>query len=133
MTLVAIIFLDIFTIAIYTKLCIVGLSTVGKGNGTDLSITVHVGRNLAKKIFEAQIWNENSKLSKAMVESSKLVRKVSAANMKHYCDSQYSIDDDLLSIDMSHCLPVSEDVRVQFHCSSNKVPIGYEACAFYFW
>ena len=79
-------------IAIY----IVGVSTVGKGNGTDLSITVHVGQNLAKKIFEAQIWNEHSKLSKAMVESSKLVRKVSAANMKNYCDSQYSIDDDLL-------------------------------------
>ena len=114
-------------------MCILGLSTVGKGNGTDLSITVHVGQNLSKKIFEAQIWNEHSKLSKAMVESSKLVRKVSAANMKNYCDSQYSIDDDLLSIDMSHCLPVSEDVRVQFHCSSKKVPIGYEACAFYFW
>ena len=109
------------------------MSTVGKGNGTDLSITVHVGQNLANKIFDAQIWNEHSKLSKAMVESSKLVRKVSVQNMKNYCDSQYSIDEDLLSIDMSHCLPVSEDVRVQFHCASKKVPVGYEACAFYFW
>lgn len=110
-----------------------GLSTVGRGDGTDLSITVHVGQNLAKKIYEAQIWNQRSKLAKATVQSTKVARSISQTNTKHYCEAHYSTDDDLLSINMSHCAPVCQDVRVQFHCSSNRVPKGYESCAFYFW
>ena len=110
-----------------------GLSTVGRGDGTDLSITVHVGQNLAKKIYEAQIWNQRSKLAKATVQSTKVARSISQTNTKQYCEAHYSTDDDLLSINMSHCAPVCEDVRVQFHCSSNRVPKGYESCAFYFW
>ena len=120
-------------VSLTLKSIFVGVSTVGEGNGTDLFITVHIGQNLATKIYEAQIWNNNSKISKAVVESSKLPRSISESSSKNYCDSEYSIDDDILNIDMSHCRPVSEDVRVQFHCSSNKVPKGYEACAFYFW
>ena len=98
-----------------------------------MSITVHVGQNLAQKIYEAQIWNEYSKLAKAAVQSTKVVRSISQTNTKTYCESSYSIDEDLLRIDMSGCPPVSEDVRVQFHCSSTRVPRGYESCAFYFW
>ena len=112
---------------------ILGLSTVGRGDGTDLSITVHVGQNLAKKIYEAQIRNEHSKLAKAAVQTTKVVRSISQTNPKNYCESHYSNEDDVLTIDMSYCPQVSEDVRVQFHCSSGKVPRGYESCAFYFW
>ena len=109
------------------------MSTVGRGDGTDLSITVHVGQNLARKIYEAQIWNDHSKLAKAAVQSSKVVRSISQTNTKNYCESHYSNEDNLLTINMSGCPHVSEDVRVQFHCSSGKVPRGYESCAFYFW
>ena len=112
---------------------LIGLSTVGKGNGTDLSITVHVGQNLKTKIYEAHIWNENSKLSKATVQSSKLARSISQTNTKNYCSSEYNGSNDLLEIDMIQCPQVCEDVRVQFHCSSKQVPKAYESCAFYFW
>ena len=112
---------------------LIGLATVGKGNGTDLSITVHIGQNLKTKIYEAQIWNENSKLSKAAVQSSKLARSISQTNTKIYCSSEYNGSNDLLEIDMIQCPQVCEDVRVQFHCSSKQVPKAYESCAFYFW
>ena len=98
-----------------------------------MSLTVHVGQNLAKKIYEAQIWNEHSGLAKVAVQSTRVVRSISKTNTKNYCESHYSSDEDLLRINMSCCPSVSEDVRLQFHCSSNKVPRGYEACAFYFW
>ena len=68
-----------------------------------------------------------------MVQSSRLARTISEGNEKKYCDSQYSVEEDILCLEMDHCPPVAEDVRVQFHCSSKKVPKGYEACAFYFW
>ena len=112
---------------------VLGLSTVGRGDGTDLSLTVHVGQNLAKKIYEAQIWNDRSKLAKVAVQSTRVVRSISRTNTKNYCESHYSSDEDLLRINMGCCPSVSEDVRLQFHCSSNKVPRGYESCAFYFW
>ena len=98
-----------------------------------MSLTVHVGQNLAKKIYEAQIWNDRSRLAKVAVQSTRVVRSISRTNTKNYCESHYSSDEDLLRINMGCCPSVSEDVRLQFHCSSNKVPRGYEACAFYFW
>ena len=111
----------------------IGLSTVGQGNGTDLSITVHVGQNLSKKIYEAHIWNKYSTVSKAVVQTSRFSRKISQVESKKYVSSEYSVDEDVLCIDMEDCPAMSEDVRVQFHCSSNKVLKGYESCAFYFW
>ena len=98
-----------------------------------MSITVHVGQNLKTKIYEAQIWNENSKMAKAAVRSSKLARSISQTTTKNYCSSQYNGSDDMLEIDMIQCPQVCEDVRVQFHCSSKQVPKAYESCAFYFW
>ena len=103
-----------------------GLSSVGRGDGSDLTVTVHVGKNLEKKIYEAPIWNEYS-------PTRRFSRSTSNNKQLPIYESPYSKEEDLLRIEMETCPLMSEDVRVQFHCSSKSVPKGYEKCAFYFW
>lgn len=103
------------------KICITGINSIGNGNGTDLSLTVQQGNNIPDILFQSQIRKEYSRNSKTKDKS------------ENYCESKYSKKQDYLEIDMKNCPWVSEDIRIKFNSSSNKVKNGYEWCAFYFW
>ena len=112
-----------------------GISSVGKGNGTDLTITVQHGNRLSDNLYKAPIYNQCSNVAaKTIVDSSGRSRIFSSDSDKiQLCDSYYSKEFDYLDIDISACPTVSDDVRVKFHCSSKEVKKAYEKCAFYFW
>ena len=82
-----------------------GLKPVGKGDGSDLSLTVSMGR--ADAIFQS-----------------------SADSSPGW---HYDPTEDVLSVKLEKCPKVVNDVRVKFNSSSGRVPKGYEKCAFYFW
>ena len=123
-------------ILIYVSKCkwLAGISSVGKGNGTDFTITVHHGRNISETLYKAQIWNVYSRVTKSVAQTSRTIRDVSSEMEEvRYCYSEYSKETDVLDIQLDDCPSISEDVRIKFHCSSSKVKKGYEKCAFYFW
>ena len=111
------------------KICITGINSVGEGNGTDLTIIVQLGNNISDILYEGLIRNEYSKKSKT--KDAPYSSSTKAFNQ--YCDSKYFENQDYLEINMNNCPLVSEDVRIKFQSSSNKVKNGYEWCAFYFW
>lgn len=86
---------------------ITGISSVGKGNGSDLSLKVSSRHQdelfVDDAISNSQMWNYNPK-------------------------------DDCLTIQVSdQCPEVVHDIRLKFYSSSSRCPKGYENCAFYFW
>ena len=91
------------------KIC--GLRSVGKGDGSDLSLKVSMGRSDC--IYSADL----SRRDTGVVSFT----------------AKYSEESDALTINVPNCRPVSNDVRLKFYCSSSNVPKGYEKCAFYFW
>ncbi|XP_061189003.1 phosphatidylinositol 3,4,5-trisphosphate 3-phosphatase TPTE2-like [Saccostrea echinata] len=83
---------------------ITGIHTVGNGDGSDLVLDIYLQRTL---VF-------NSKLGK-----------------QENCELEVLTDEDAIEIFPKEEIILQEDVKVKF--SSNKIPKGYDSCAFYFW
>jgi PTEN phosphatase family protein len=88
----------------------VGLRRIGKGNGSDLSMNVSMGK--VDSCFFADL---------------------SCPDPSHCSAEYFGGDQDALCVKISRRLKVINDVRIKFYCSSSSVPKGYEHCAFYFW
>ena len=89
---------------------LIGLSSVGRGDGSDLRFDVSIGRG-KEPIFRAD-------LSKASPDFIRTKR-----------DSQ----SDLLTVTFTQPILLKKDVRIKFSSDSPSIPKGYEHCAFYFW
>ena len=87
------------------EIVIFGISSVGKGDGSDLSVEVSLGRD--NVVHEADLSDPNCR---TVTPEANAVR-VRLPGVPRLCD----------------------DVRMKFTSRSSKVPKGYERCAFYFW
>ncbi|KFM68010.1 Phosphatidylinositol-3,4,5-trisphosphate 3-phosphatase TPTE2, partial [Stegodyphus mimosarum] len=79
---------------------------VGKGDGSDLSCEVFIGRS---KVFECDF------------------------GLNKNCQVEYKSEADVLEVMVLNCPILHGDVKLRFQCSSRGVPKGYENCPFYFW
>ncbi|XP_060065844.1 phosphatidylinositol 3,4,5-trisphosphate 3-phosphatase TPTE2-like [Ylistrum balloti] len=85
---------------------ITGIQTVGKGDGSDLSMTLFLGREIA---FNCNFGKgENCKLT-------------------------HDKENNRIEVALHNSPIILEDTKVRFTCSSMNVPKGYDNCAFYFW
>ncbi|XP_053419091.1 phosphatidylinositol 3,4,5-trisphosphate 3-phosphatase TPTE2-like isoform X2 [Nycticebus coucang] len=85
------------------KVIIYSIHGVGKGNGYDLKIQIHMQR---KAIFSCS-YSEN-------------------------CKVLYDMESDRVVIHIFNCPPLYDDVKVQFF-SSSDLPKYYDDCPFFFW
>ncbi|XP_071446337.1 phosphatidylinositol 3,4,5-trisphosphate 3-phosphatase TPTE2-like [Hetaerina americana] len=83
------------------------ITGVGKGNGSDFSVEISLGRN--NVVFVADFGSFRN------------------------CQVNYNFQGDTLEVHLLNCPILSEDVRLLFQCSSKNVPKGYENVPFYFW
>ncbi|XP_035206861.1 phosphatidylinositol 3,4,5-trisphosphate 3-phosphatase TPTE2-like isoform X2 [Stegodyphus dumicola] len=79
---------------------------IGKGDGSDLSCEVFIGRS---KVFECDF------------------------GLNKNCQVEYKSEADVLEVTVLNCPILHGDVKLRFQCSSRGVPKGYENCPFYFW
>ena len=86
------------------EIVIYGISSVGKGDASDLSVEVSLGRD--NVIFEADL-RDGPRVTMPEVNA--------------------------VQVRLPGIPKLSDDVRIKFTSSSSKVPKGYERCAFYFW
>ena len=85
---------------------IYSLNGIGRGNGSDLTMTIYINRN---HTFNVDFENEIN------------------------CKVNYNPLNDTLFVEPVNCPELIGDVRFKFNCKSKSVPKGYEECAFYFW
>ena len=86
------------------EIVIFGISNVGKGDGSDLSVEVSLGRD--NVVHEADLSDPNYRM--VMPEANAV--RICLPGVPRLCD----------------------DVRIKFTSRSSRVPKGYERCAFYF-
>lgn len=89
-----------------SQLRLTALIGVGQGDGSDLTCRIEVDR---REQFSMDF----------------------GASMN--CSVEYKGEQDALYVHPINCPPLVGDVRVRFYSRSRKVPVGYDACAFYFW
>ena len=87
------------------EIVIYGISSVGKGDASDLSVEVSLGRD--NVVHEADLSESDCRTMMPEVNAV----KIRLPGVPKLCD----------------------DVRIKFTSRSSKVPKGYERCAFYFW
>jgi len=85
---------------------ITAVAGIGKGDGSDMSCEVYIGRS---KVFECDF------------------------GLNKNCQAEYKSEADLLEVTLLNCPILHGDVKLRFQCSSRGVPKGYENCPFYFW
>lgn len=83
---------------------ITGIHTVGNGDGSDLVLDIY--------------------LQKTNIFSCKLGKK-------DKCEVEFSKEKDVVEVSPTEEVVLYDDVKVKFN--SNKIPKGYDGCAFYFW
>lgn len=83
---------------------ITGIHTVGNGDGSDLKLDIY--------------------LQKTNIFSCKLGKK-------DKCEVEFSKEKDVVEVSPTEEVVLYDDVKVKFN--SNKIPKGYDGCAFYFW
>uniref|UniRef100_T1KQP5 Phosphatidylinositol-3,4,5-trisphosphate 3-phosphatase n=2 Tax=Tetranychus urticae TaxID=32264 RepID=T1KQP5_TETUR len=83
-----------------------GISTVGSGDGSDLSASILIDRS---ETFNLDFGTETN------------------------CTAFYNKAEDILIITPKNCPVLKGDVRIKFNCRTKSVPRAYEDCAFYFW
>ncbi|XP_053214113.1 phosphatidylinositol 3,4,5-trisphosphate 3-phosphatase TPTE2-like isoform X2 [Panonychus citri] len=88
------------------SISIEGLSTIGAGDGSDLSASIMIDRS---ETFNLDFGTETN------------------------CTAFYNKPEDILIITPKNCPSLKGDVRIKFNCRSKSVPRAYEDCAFYFW
>ncbi|XP_054721798.1 LOW QUALITY PROTEIN: phosphatidylinositol 3,4,5-trisphosphate 3-phosphatase TPTE2-like [Uloborus diversus] len=88
------------------ELKITALAGIGKGDGSDFSCEVFIGRS---KVFECDFGSNKN------------------------CQADYKSEADVLEVTLLNCPILHGDVKLKFQCSSRAVPKGYENCPFYFW
>jgi PTEN phosphatase family protein len=88
------------------RMRLVALIGVGIGDGSDLTCRIEVDRR------EQFMMDFGASLN---------------------CLVDYKGEQDALDIQPINCPALVGDVRIRFYCKSRKVPVGYDACAFYFW
>ncbi|KAL8583379.1 hypothetical protein ACOMHN_035361 [Nucella lapillus] len=85
---------------------IVGIGTVGNGDGSDLFIEL---RQDNISVFECDMGTEVN------------------------CKVSTFPDSDSVVIEPQNCPNVEGDIKVMFKTKNKKIPIGYDKCPFYFW
>jgi len=85
---------------------ITGLRGVGRGDGSDFSLTIISGGAII--------------LSCTFSDSAG-------------CDVKYGQKTDKLEVKLKNPPTVDKDTKFMFHCSTKGVPKGYDDCAFFFW
>lgn len=85
---------------------ITAVAGIGKGDGSDMSCEVFIGR---MKVFECDFGQNKN------------------------CQAEYKPEADVLEVTLLNCPILHGDVKLRFQCSSKRVPKGYEKCPFYFW
>ena len=91
-----------------------GMSTVGRGDGSDLTLEVSARKE-----------NKNGNLATVFYEN--------LATSSRNTHERFLEEKDTVIVRLAKDIPVAGDVRLKFFCSSGSVPKGYEKCAFYFW
>merc|ERR1712126_87873 len=87
----------------------------------------------ATKIYEANLGQNGTKALVPDTHSVSNIFTKAKYGSTNNCETRCINEENKLVLDMLHCPTVKEDVRIQFYCSSKRVPAGYENCAFYFW
>jgi len=85
---------------------ITGLHGVGKGDGSDFTMTIFNG---GAKILHCD-FNDSAD-----------------------CEAKYDPKVDKLEVSLKHPPKVDKDTKFMFHCSTKGVPMAYDDCAFFFW
>ncbi|XP_069129987.1 phosphatidylinositol 3,4,5-trisphosphate 3-phosphatase TPTE2-like isoform X2 [Argopecten irradians] len=85
---------------------ITGIKTVGKGDGSDLTMTIFNGRDIA---FNCNFGKGEN------------------------CERTHDKDNNRVEMKLFNCPILLQDTKVRFTCSTVTVPKGYDNCAFYFW
>lgn len=83
---------------------ITGIRTLGNGDGSDLKLDIY--------------------LQKTNIFSCKLGKK-------DKCEVEFSKERDVVEVSPTEEVVLYDDVKVKFN--SNKIPKGYDGCAFFFW
>ncbi|XP_056011438.1 phosphatidylinositol 3,4,5-trisphosphate 3-phosphatase TPTE2-like [Ostrea edulis] len=83
---------------------ITGIHTVGNGDGSDLVLDIYQQRD---PVFSCKLGKQEN------------------------CKVEFCKEKDSIEISPGQEMVLHEDVKVKF--SSNKIPKGYDNCAFYFW
>ncbi len=108
-----------------------GLSNVGKGDGSDLSMEVSMARSF-KHFFDVSL-HRSCEPHKRPKSHEPQQGDEDRGRPRRFDSSFYDQSCDCLSISLPCCPAIADDVRIKFFCSSQSVPKGYERCAFYFW
>lgn len=82
------------------------VSAVGKGDGSDLTMTIFNGRDIA---FNCNFGKGEN------------------------CERTHDKDNNRVEMKLFNCPILLQDTKVRFTCSTVTVPKGYDNCAFYFW
>lgn len=81
-----------------------GIHTVGNGDGSDLVLDIYLQRT---SVFSCKLGKRDK------------------------CEVEFSEEKDVVEVSPSEEVVLQDDVKVKFN--SNKIPKGYDGCAFYFW
>lgn len=89
------------------KMKITALAGLGKGNGSDFTCEIFIGRNI--KVFDCVFGSDKN------------------------CQATYNSELDFLEVVLTNCPVLIGDVKMRFQSTSRNIPRGYEKVPFYLW